>query len=82
MGRVQQKIGTFRQTPAPSSEYPVGMVRPPLSPLIALASVRSQLGRETRADADTTRVLTTDESRCIAIGRCGAYRYRLRALSR
>ena len=39
-------------------------------------------GRETKADADTARVLTTDEARRIAIGRCGAYRYRLRALSR
>jgi hypothetical protein len=29
----------------------------------------------------TQRVLTTDEARRIAIGRCGAYRYRLRALS-
>jgi hypothetical protein len=39
-------------------------------------------GRETKADADTARVLTTDEVRRIAIGRCVAYRYRLRALSR
>jgi hypothetical protein len=39
-------------------------------------------GRETKADADIAQVLTMDEARCIAIGRCGAYRYRLRALSR
>ena len=39
-------------------------------------------GRETKADADTARVLTTDEARRIAIGRFGACHYRLRALSR
>src|SRR5262249_10656077 len=39
-------------------------------------------GRETKANADIAHVLTMDEARCIAIGRYGAYRYRLRALSR
>jgi len=39
-------------------------------------------GRETKADADIAHVLTMDEARCIAIGRYGAYRYRLRVLSR
>jgi hypothetical protein len=39
-------------------------------------------GRETKADADIAHILTMDEARCIAIGRCDAYRYRLRALSR
>jgi hypothetical protein len=39
-------------------------------------------GRETKADADTARVLTTDEARRIAIGRFGACHYRLRTPSR
>ena len=39
-------------------------------------------GRADKRNADIAHILTTHEARRIAIGRCGAYRYRLRALSR